>query len=69
MTDLVKPQAVRVLDVFVIGPLMIWGGLAARRSSNLAGLSLAGLGVATIWYNRRNWRRVRDLTDQLQTES
>ena len=58
MTDLVKPQVVRVLDVFLIGPLMIWGGLAARSSSNLAGFSLAGLGLVTIWYNHRNLRRI-----------
>jgi hypothetical protein len=53
----VKPQLVRLADVFFIGPLMIWGGLKIR---GLGGYTLAGLGAATIWYNGRNYLRARN---------
>jgi hypothetical protein len=55
-----KAQAVRVLDVFVIGPLMVVGGLALEaQGRRLSGVVLAGSGVATVLYNGRNYLRVR----------
>ncbi len=53
-----KAQWIRIADVVLIGPLMIWGGAALARRSSLAGAALAGLGVATIVFNGRNWLRV-----------
>ena len=61
--EAIKSQRVRVLDVLVIGPLMIWGGAALADRSKLAGLALALTGVATVWYNGRNYLRIeRKLT-------
>jgi hypothetical protein len=54
-----KAQGVRLADVFIIGPLMVWGGIAAGRQNSLAGTALALLGVGTIAYNARNYQRVR----------
>lgn len=50
-----KTQAIRVLDVVLIGPLMVWGG---ARVGGWAGWLLAGFGVSTICYNAHNFRRV-----------
>ena len=56
-----KAQSIRLLDVFVIGPLMMWGGHALNEQGHpLAGPALALMGVATIYYNGRNYFRVRD---------
>ena len=52
---LVKSQTVRQLDVWLIGPLMVWGGLKA---GGALGLLLAGFGVSTVWYNLRNYRLI-----------
>lgn len=52
----VKSQPVRLLDVFVIGPLMIWGGYALDdRGSHIGGAVLALFGLTTIVYNARNF--------------
>lgn len=56
----VKAQEVRLLDVFLIGPLMVWGGTALHRQGHpLAGPLLTALGAATVVYNGRNYVRVR----------
>lgn len=58
--DEIKSQAIRVLDVVAIGPLMIGGGIALdRRGHGLAGAALAVLGISTIIYNGVNYIRVR----------
>lgn len=51
-----KTQAIRLLDVFLIGPLMLWGGLRLR---GVGGYTLAAFGVATVLYNGRNFLRHR----------
>lgn len=55
----IKAQEVRLLDVFIIGPLMIWGGAVLGRRHPVAGLILAVSGVATVGYNARNYGRIR----------
>lgn len=56
----IKAQHIRLLDIFFIGPLMMYGGVALDRDGKRAsGLTLAALGVATIWYNGRNYLRIR----------
>ncbi len=50
-----KPQAVRIADVFIIGPLMLWAGLKLRKDYPTAGPLLAFFGGATVFYNGRNW--------------
>ena len=52
-----KSQAVRLVDVFVLGPFMIW---MASRPSDAPPLARAALGVSgllTIAYNGENWQR------------
>ena len=53
-----KPQSVRIADVFVIGPLMMWGGMRLRDEYPAPGSFLAVLGAATVVYNARNWFKV-----------
>lgn len=53
-----KAQWVRIADVLLIGPLMVYGGLELRRQSPLLGLVLAALGVSTVAYNARNYVRI-----------
>ena len=61
-----KSQAVRVADVLFVGPLMVWGGarLSRQPGSKGGGLVLAGLGLATIVYNARNFLLLERQTPQ-----
>ena len=60
LNQVAKTQWVRVADVFLIGPLMMAGGVAlGRRGSPLWGTLLALFGASTVLYNGRNWLRVR----------
>lgn len=57
----VKTQTVRVADVFVIGPMMVWGGVALARTRHpIAGLILGAMGVGTVIFNGVNWFRVQN---------
>lgn len=51
---IVKAQWIRLADVFVIGPLMVWGGVILYRRNKLAGTALAILGAATVGFNGAN---------------
>jgi hypothetical protein len=60
MNSEVKAQPIRLLDVFVIGPLMIWGGHALDGAGHkIAGPVLATMGLTTIIYNGRNYETIR----------
>jgi hypothetical protein len=50
-----KAQWVRVLDVLVIGPLMVAGGMALTDKSKLGGVALGAMGIGTVLFNARNW--------------
>jgi hypothetical protein len=54
-----KTQDIRLADVFIVGPLMIWGGQALAKEDPLRGWALAALGVATVLYNGNNYLKVR----------
>lgn len=54
-----KPQSVRLLDVFAIGPLMVWGGVQTSRRSPVLGATLAVMGVLTVVYNGQNYLKAR----------
>lgn len=57
----IKTQQVRLLDVFLIGPLMVWGGSALKNSGHpLAGTLLSITGVATVVYNGKNYLLVKE---------
>jgi hypothetical protein len=51
----VKGQTVRLIDVFVLGPFMLWA--ATQMRSDVARLTMATAGAATIVYNWRNYER------------
>lgn len=50
-----KSQTVRLADVIIVGPLMIWGGIELSDEHPFLGTLLGALGVATILYNGRNY--------------
>lgn len=52
-----KPQTVRIADVLLVGPLMLWGGTRLRQEP--AGVLLAALGLATVAYNATNYLKAR----------
>jgi hypothetical protein len=52
----VKAQWVRVLDVFLLGPLMVYG--ARRMPRGPAALALGVFGVTTILYNAVNYAKI-----------
>ena len=63
-----KPQGVRLADVFILGPLMVYvaataarptEGPAERASWEPATAALVAAGAATITYNGRNYLRLR----------
>lgn len=54
--EIAKSQAIRLLDVYALGPFMLYVALKAGAPSPLARLALAGLGVTTILYNLKNYR-------------
>lgn len=49
-----KSQGVRLLDVWLLGPFMVWAG-AARSLPAWARVSLVAGGALTIVYNARNY--------------
>jgi len=53
-----KTQAVRLADVLLVGPFMIWFGGQAR-APDWAKQSMIGLGILTILYNGSNYLRGR----------
>ena len=53
-----KSQTVRLVDVFVLGPFLIWAGTQGRLSG-WARLLLLVSGIATVLYNGRNYLRLR----------
>lgn len=58
-----KSQHIRLIDVFLLGPLMTWGGLQLSHRYPVAGGILAVSGVLTVIYNGRNYVR-KELQDE-----
>ncbi len=58
-----KSQAVRLLDVFVFGPFMIWAGVRASTLPDVARGGLVVLGLGTMGYNLRNYRNAKLLAE------
>lgn len=54
-----KTQTIRLLDVALVGPVMIYGGLKLREDRPLLGWGLMLLGGMTIGYNGSNYLRLR----------
>jgi len=53
----VKAQGVRLFDVFILGPAMIWAGVELQRRRPGLGGFIAIAGAGTIVYNARNYER------------
>ena len=53
-----KPQSIRLFDVFLLGPLMIAFALKKQRLSNVQRLALALIGAGTVAYNWHNYRQI-----------
>lgn len=50
-----KGQQIRLLDVFALGPFMIWFGLNAKGMSELTKNIMIISGIGTILFNGRNF--------------
>jgi hypothetical protein len=61
MEPIVKSQPIRLLDIFVIGPLMVVGGVMLWKRNKLVAAPLAFFGVTTVGYNVVNYFKVRQL--------
>lgn len=55
-----KSQTIRLLDVTVIGPVIIWSGLKNRTSNPVLGSIVVIMGALTIWYNAENYLRIEE---------
>jgi 2-keto-3-deoxy-6-phosphogluconate aldolase len=55
MMEITKGQNIRLLDVFVIGPIMIYGGIKKSNLPKLIRFGMATIGVGTIYYNGKNY--------------
>lgn len=58
--DLMKPQNIRLADVFILGPFSIWFGLKAKEMPTLARVTLMAYGVCTIGYNGKNYLEIEE---------
>ena len=57
-----KTQEIRLADVFVIGPTMLWAAdrlWRVYKDRTVGAVALAIFAVATVVYNARNWFRFR----------
>ena len=52
-----KPQSVRALDVFVLGPFLVGVAVGFPRLPAPVRLGLAAVGVGTVVYNARNFMK------------
>ncbi len=50
-----KSQLIRLVDVFLLGPFMVWFGVKAVGVPEWAGILMIVFGVLTIVYNGRNY--------------
>ncbi len=54
-----KAQAVRLADVFVLGPFMIWFSTRARDVPDAARIGMVAAGLGTILYNGSNYLKTQ----------
>jgi hypothetical protein len=50
-----KSQAIRIVDVFVIAPICVYAGIKAKGLPRLINFSLVFIGIATFYYNGKNY--------------
>ena len=54
VTEIQKSQNIRLLDVFIIAPILIYAGSQKNLPKPLR-ISLYTIGIATAYYNGRNY--------------
>jgi len=59
----VKAQGVRLLDVFVVGPFMLWAAVEGRELGPTGRQFLGLLGFLTISYNAANYLEMRRIQE------
>lgn len=55
-----KGQRMRLVDVFLLGPFLVWYGIRSDGMGELERAALVASGVGTIVYNARNYRLVAE---------
>lgn len=50
-----KSQNIRLVDVFFIAPVCVYAGIKAKELPNWIRISLVGIGLATFYYNGKNY--------------
>ncbi len=50
-----KSQNIRLIDVFFIAPVCVYAGIKAKELPNWIRISLVGIGIATFYYNGKNY--------------
>ena len=58
--EIKKSQFVRLWDVFVLGPAMIYIG-STGKLKEWEKMLLIGAGIGTVWYNGRNYLKNKEL--------
>lgn len=58
LSETAKTQSVRVMDVFVFGPIIIYGGYKLIRKEPALGALLLAIGAGTVVYNGKNFLKV-----------
>lgn len=54
VTEISKSQTIRLIDVFFIAPVLVYAG-TYKELPNWLRISLVGIGVATFYYNGKNY--------------
>lgn len=53
--ELEKAQNIRLIDVFVIAPILIYAGASKSNLNDFVRIALVIIGVATLFYNAKNY--------------
>ena len=60
ITEVSKSQTIRLIDVFVIAPILIYAGVQYRKElPKWLSISLIVIGGATFYYNGKNYLETR----------
>lgn len=62
----VKGQGIRLVDVFLLGPFMIWYGVKSEDVPEAARFAMIAAGFGTILFNGVNLLRMRAYSQQLE---
>lgn len=58
-----KTQQVRLFDVFLIGPVMVYAGVELAERRPVLAAFILGSGLATVAYNAQNYVKARRRDD------